>query len=325
MKLAEIAGKKVQLFFVENLCWFMVLGFYAFFAILKPTGMLKWSTIVFIIYSTLPLGFLVFGQGLCLLSGSLDLSIGQMTGFVGMMAAMIMTKWIPGIPSPVDIFIPVGLGLACGALNGFVIGILGLSPFLATLGTFMIFGGGTFLIRSYPVYTGFSKLYLSLGGVNVVAIPIAIAFLAVIELVLRFTRFGTHIYAVGGNAASSRMLGITPSKMYFSIHTICGGLCGMSALFYTGFLGCVPAGMADGTVFLAFSGAIIGGIGLQGGRGSMVNVLAGVLFLSLIEAGLSMFSVSPFLRRVVYGILVIVAILLNRFRTSLRDRILLPE
>ncbi len=325
MKLTGIIDKKVQLFFVENLSWFLVLGFYVFFAILRPTGMLKWSTIVFIIFSTIPLGFLVFGEGLCLLSGDLDLSIGQMTGFVGMLAAMITVKWIPGIPSPLNIFIPVGLGLACGALNGFLVGILGLSPFLATLGTFMVFGGGTFLIRSYPVYTGFSKLYLSLGSVNVVAIPIFIAFLVVIELVLRFTRFGTHIYAVGGNANSSRMLGINPSKMHFFIHTICGGLCGMSALFYTGFLGSVPAGMADGTVFLAFAGAVIGGISLQGGRGSMVNVLAGVLFLSLIEAGLSMFNVSPFLRRVVYGILVIVAILLNRFRDLLRDKILLPE
>jgi len=317
--------RKVQLILIENLSWVLIVVFYTFFAILRPVGMLKWKTVIFIIYSSLPLGFLVFGEGICLLSGNMDLSISEMAGFVGMLTALIISKWFPGIPMPFDIIIPVILGLICGAFNGFLIGTLSLNPFLATLGTFMAFDGATLLLHPYPIYEGFSKLFLSLGGVDYIAIPVLIFLLIILQIILKYTSFGNHIYAIGGNAASSKMLGISPNKMYFTVYTLSGGFAGLSALFYTGFLGCVPPGMADGNVFLAFAGAVIGGISLEGGRGSMINAFSGVLFLGVVEAGLAMFNVSPFFRKVVYGFLVILAILINKFRSLVRDKILLPK
>jgi ribose/xylose/arabinose/galactoside ABC-type transport system permease subunit len=303
----------------------LIIVFYVLFAILRPVGMLKWSTVIFILYSSLPLGLLVFGEGICLMSGRLDLSIAQMTGFVAMLSALILTKWVPGIPAPLDVLVPVLLGAACGFFNGFLVGVLSLNPFLATMGTFIAFDGATLLLQSYPIYEGFSDFYLALGGIDYVAIPIALILLVILQIVLVATRFGTHIYAVGGNADSSKMLGINPNRMYVAIYTLSGVFAGLSALFYTGFLHAVPPGLADGNVFLAFAGAIIGGISLEGGRGSMLNAFAGVLFLGVVEAGLAMFNVSPFLRKVIYGVLVILAILLNRYRNTLRDRILIPK
>jgi ribose/xylose/arabinose/galactoside ABC-type transport system permease subunit len=248
-----------------------------------------------------------------------------MAGFVGMLSALILTKWIPGIPAPFDALVPVLLGALCGLFNGFLVGVLRLNPFLATMGTFIAFDGATLLLHSYPIYEGFSGFYLALGGIDYIAIPIAVVILIILQIILSSTRFGTHIYAIGGNADSSKMLGISPNRMYIAIYTISGIFAGLSALFYTGFLHAVPPGMADGNVFLAFAGAIIGGISLEGGRGSMLNAFAGVLFLGVVEAGLAMFNVSPFLRKVIYGVLVILAIILNRYRSTLRDRILVPE
>lgn len=319
------SGSQVQLFILENLSWILIIVFYGIFAALRPVGMLKWGTLVFIVYSSLPLGLLVFGEGVCLMSGRLDLSIAEMAGFVGMLSALILTKWMPWIPAPFDMLVPVLLGALCGFFNGFLVGVLGLNPFLATMGTFIAFDGATLLLHSYPIYEGFSKFYLALGGVEHYAIPLAVAILITLQVMLSYTRFGTHIYAVGGNADSSKMLGINPNRMYVAIYTISGVFAGLSALFYTGYLNSVPPGMADGNVFLAFAGAIIGGISLEGGRGSMLNAFAGVLFLGVVEAGLSMFNVSPFLRKVIYGVLVILAIILNRYRTNLRDRILVPK
>jgi len=317
--------KRLQLFLLENLSWILIIAFYALFAAMRPVGMLQWQTLVFIIYSTIPLGFLVFGTGVCLISGRLDLSIAEMAGFVAMLSALILTKWSPGIPFPLDIMVPIVLGGVCGLFNGFLVGVLSLNPFLATLGTFMAFDGATILLHPYPIYEGFSTHFINLGGVDYIAIPIAIAILIVIQIILKYTRFGNHIYAVGGNAASSRMLGVHPNKMYIIIYTISGAFAGLSALFYTGFLHAVPPGLADGNVFLAFAGAIIGGINLEGGRGSMINAFAGVIFLGVVEAGLAMFNVSPFFRKVVYGFLVILAILINKYRATLRDKILLPK
>ncbi len=314
--------KKLQLFFVNNLSWFLIIFFYIVFAILRPKGMLNFSTITFMLHAAVPLGFIVIGVALCLLLGGLDLSLAQMTGFIGMLSALIVTRWAPGIPAIFSIFIPVILGLIAGGINGYFVGFLDLNPFLVTLGSYMAYEGGTLLLQSYPIYEGFPPLYLAFGGVNYIAIAVFILVILVVSFILKFTSFGLHIYGVGGNDKSSHMLGVNPARIKFLTFSLAGGFAGLAALFYTGFLDSVPPSMADGDIFMAFAGAIIGGVELQGGRGSMINVLAGIIFLALIEAGLSMFNVDPYLRRVAYGFLVVLAIIINKTRNYFRDRIL---
>jgi len=315
---------RIKIELLDNLSWVLIIIFYAFFAILRPTGMLRWSTIFFIVYSAIPLGYLVFGTSLCLIGGKMDLSIAEVCGFVAMLSALILTKWAPIIKPPFDILLPVAIGAACGLLNGILIGVVGLNPFLATLGTSLAFDGATLLLQSYPVYQGFSKPYLAVGGIDYISIIVVVVIVLALQFMLSRTSFGSHIYAIGGNPESAKMVGISPKKMYVAIYTLSGIFAGLAALSYTGFLRSVPPALADGNVFLAFGGAIIGGISLDGGRGSMINAFAGVLFLGLIEAGLSMFNVSPFLRKMIYGILVVFAIMLNKYRNDLRDRILIP-
>jgi len=314
--------KRFQLFFVNNLSWFLIIFFYIAFAILRPEGMLRWGTVSFMVYSAVPLGFIVIGVALCLLLGGLDLSLAQMTGFVAMLSAMIITKWVPGIPAIITLLIPVTLGIIAGGINGFFVGYMDLNPFLVTLGAYMVYEGGTLLLHSYPIYEGFPKLYLSLGGVSFIAVLLFVFFIFLVAFILRYTSFGLHIYGVGGNDKSARMLGVDPARIKFLTFSLAGGFAGLSALFYTGYLDSVPPSVADGDIFMAFAGAIIGGVELEGGRGSMVNVLAGIIFLALIEAGLSMFNVDPYLRRVIYGILVVIAIIINKTRNYFRDLIL---
>ena len=316
---------QVSLVLLENLSWILIIAFYVVFAVLRPTGMLKGSTLVFIVYSALPLGFLVFGEGIILINGRIDLSIAQIAGFTAMLSAMITTKWAPFIGPPFDVLLTLAIGGACGLINGFTVGVLGLNPFLATMGTFIAFDGATLLLQSFPVYEGFSPFFLAIGGVDYISIPIAVAILVILQIILTKTPFGKHVYAVGGSPESARMLGINPNRMYFIVYVLSGVFAGFSAIFYTGFLHAVPPALADGNVFLAFAGAIIGGISLDGGRGSMVNAFAGVIFLGVIEAGLSMFNVSPYLRKVINGLLVILAILINRYRNNMRDKILVPK
>ena len=315
---------KLQLRILDNMSWVLIIVFYLIFAVLRPKGMLQLNTLLFIVYSAIPLGFLVFGTSLCLISGKMDLSIAEVCGFTAMLSALILTKWAPVIPPPFDVLVPVIIGGACGLINGFLVGYVGLNPFLVTLGTSLAFEGATLLLQSFPVYTGFSDFYLAIGGNEIAAIFIVLAIVVVLQVMLTKTRYGSHIYAIGGNTLSAKMVGIDPKKMFLSIYTLSGVFAGLSALAYTGFLMAVPPALADGNVFLAFGGAIIGGISLDGGRGSMFNAFAGVLFLGLIEAGLSMFNVSPFLRRTIYGILVIFAILLNKYRNEMRDKLLIP-
>ncbi len=316
--------KNIQLFVVNNFSWFLIVAIYLIFAALRPTGMLSWGTIVFMIHSSIPLGFLVIGEALCLIVGGLDVSLAQMAGFTAMLSALIVTQWAPTIPGIIAIFIPVIIGLVAGAVNGYFIGYQDLNPFLVTLGTFMGFEAGTLLLHSFPIYSGFPNNYL-FGGESALSIPIFVGIVFLMALLLNHTRAGRYIYGVGGNAQSSRMLGVNPGHVKFFTFTMAGGFAGLSGLFYTGFLNTVPPSMGDGDIFLAFAGAIIGGVSLEGGRGSMTNAFAGLVFLALIEAGLSMFNVNPNLRRATYGILVLIAIIINRYRSYFRDRLLQPE
>jgi len=317
--------KKFQLFIVNNISWVLIIVFYIFFATLKPEGMLKLSTISFMIYSAVPMGFIVIGVALNLLIGCMDLSLAQMTGFIAMLSALIITKWIPGIPPILQVFIPIVIGFLGGALNGYMVAYIRLNPFLVTLGAFMAYEGATLLLQPYPIYEGFSDCYLVFGGNGVVSIIVFIVIILIMSLILKYSSLGLHIYGVGGNYMSAKMVGVNPKRVQFIVFSIAGAFAGLSGLFYTGYLDSVPPSMADGNIFLAFAGAIIGGVEQEGGRGSMINVLAGIIFLALIEAGLSMFNVNPYLRRVVYGILVIVAILINKFRNQVRDMILQTE
>ncbi|RLE07805.1 hypothetical protein DRZ78_02335 [Candidatus Aerophobetes bacterium] len=287
--------------------------------------MIRWDTLVFIIYSAVPLGFIVLAESVCLISGNFDLSVGTMTGFIGIVAGVIMAR-LPGtIPDPLTILLPLILGLGCGAINGSLVGFLGLNPFLTTLGTYMVFFSGKLLIYPHPIYgTDFPKIYTMIGNNEVISLSIFAATLIILWFVLRFTRFGAHLYAVGAEPKTASMLGINKGIMYFFAYLIAGFFCGMSALFYTGFLFAIDPYTATDALFPAFAAAVIGGISLKGGRGSVINIFAGLILLAVIEAGLSMFAVSPFLREIVFGCLVIGAIVINRLRDSVRDRILRP-
>ena len=318
--------KGAVLFLVEKIAWFLAILVYVIFAILRPTGMIRWSTVVFIIYSAIPLGFIVLAESICLISGNFDLSVGTMTGFIGMLSGMIMVWWFPNtIPAPLSIFLPLIIGLGCGALNGSLVGFLELNPFLATLGTYMLFLSGKLLINPHPIYgRDFPKIYTMIGNSEVISLSVFVATLIILWFILRSTPFGAHLYAVGAGPKTASMLGINKGRMYFFAYLISGFFCGMSALFYTGFLFAIDPYTGSTDLFPAFAAAVIGGISLRGGEGSVINAFAGLILLAVVGAGLSMFAVTPYLRQFTFGVLVIAAIMINRLRDSVRDRILRP-
>jgi len=193
------------------------------------------------------------------------------------------------------------------------------------LGTSMVFFGGNLLIHPYPIYgTDLPKIYTMIGNNEVISLSVFVATLIVLWFVLRSIRFGAHLYALGAGPKTASMLGINKGRMYFFAYLIAGFFCGMSALFYTGFLLAIDPYAGSNDLFPAFAAAVIGGISLKGGRGSVVNAVAGLILLGIIGSGLSMFAVTPYLRQFAYGCLVIAAIMINKLRDSVRDRILRP-
>lgn len=319
--------KKIQLVLLENLVWVIFILFFLVFGILRPHSFLTISNFRFLIFSSAALGFLVLAEGVVLISGNFDLSVGQMAGFLAMLNAKLITQWIPGVPWYLAVIFIILLGGVMGAMNGFFVGKVGLNPFLVTLASYMLFRGATLTVSTMPIAKGFPEIYLAIGGESIATIPIAIFVLigglVTLAFVLQNTRFGAHLYAVGSNPRSSNMTGINVSNMLLYTYIMAGLLVGVAALLFTGFVGSATPGLANDTLFTAFAGAVIGGISLSGGRGKISGAVGGILLVGTIDAGLTMMYVPPEQVRVYMGVLVLAAILINRTKESMRDRLLM--
>lgn len=318
--------EKLKLFFIDNMIWVLVVGLFVFFSMITPKAFLTFQNIHFILYVASMIGFLVFAEAICLISGNFDLSIGQIAGFSAVAAAVMINK--AGIPGYLGIILIVAIGACCGAFNGFLVGKIRLNPFLVTLGSYIIFDYLT-LVTSRGSILNLPVVYLALGGSRVFGIYIAIFILLgggfILSAILSKTRWGSNIYSIGGNIEAARRCGINTGNVILSVFTLAGILSAISGLLYTGYIGIAISTLADGTMFMAFAGAVIGGVSLSGGRGSILNTLGGTLLLGIIEAGLTMMAISPPWQGVFTGVLIIVAILINQTRQILRDKILAPE
>jgi ribose/xylose/arabinose/galactoside ABC-type transport system permease subunit len=322
-----INSEKIKLGLVEHLIWLIILGVFMVFSLTIP-HFFTIRNLLFILYAASPLGFLVFGEAIALLSGNMDLSLSENAGLTAMLVGVILVDWAPWLPGWVGIILMVLVGALLGAVNGFFVGKMKINPFLITLSTFIMFNWSTYYLRR-GVIVKVSAALLVLGGgktggiFNSIFVLVGMVF--ILYILLEHTRFGSHIKAIGGNSEASGMLGISVENTNFWIFTISGALAGISGLLYVGYLKCIPSTIADGAIFLAFAGAIMGGVSLQGGRGSIIGALGGLILMGIIDAGCTMTAMEPALRGVLNGFILLIAILINRTRESLRDRILMPK
>ena len=321
-------SERIKLAFLDNLIWFIAAGLYAFFAALRPTGFLTWGNVEFILYTSSTIGLLVLAEALVLITGNLDLSLAQNAGFSAMVGGFVVGVMFPGLPGWIGLLIVISVGAAIGAFNGILIGKLGYNAFLATLVSYLIFQWATFWLRR-GVITGLPASFFApgsntLGGVHV-AIFIFVTIAIILHVVLRHTKLGLRIYATGGNSDTTEMMGIKTGNVLLYVFIIAGALAGLAGTLYIGYVGAVTSTLASGKIFSAFAGAIIGGISLKGGRGSLLGAMGGIIMLGILEAGLTMFAVGPAVRGVLNGVVLGVAIGLNMTISKLRDRILMPS
>ncbi|MFB6106864.1 MAG: ABC transporter permease [Halobacteriaceae archaeon] len=310
---------------LENMIWPILVVTFLVFTVLVPQIFASADNISFILYSSAPLGLLVLAESLCLLSGNFDLSVGANAGFSAMFAALFLTRWFPGVPAWSGIVVVLAVGGVIGLLNGISIGVLGVNPFLQTLTFFIIFGEGTSVLSSLSL-SNLPEPYLYLGDGSLGALPVAVVVLLALFvaswLVLRYSRLGIAVYAVGGDRNASDEAGINTSRIIVFVYVASGVISGLAGLLYTGYIGTASPTLADGALFPAFAAAVIGGISLFGGRGNILGALGGVLLLSTIQSGLVLVNVDATLVRVINGVILLLAVLLYTGEERLRQRIL---
>lgn len=319
----DISSRGLILTVLDNMIWpilaVMLVGSFIF----VPQMFRNVQSAEIILHGSVGLGFLVLAEGLCLLSGHFDLSIGSIAGFSAMFAAMVLSPSEWGLVSdPVlGVLVILAVGTLIGLWNGVMITKMGIDPFLQTLGALIIFRGLMLSLSTQPIYDLPESFYF-IGNEAWIAVGILVAVFLLFGYILRFTGFGQSIYAIGSNEESARSIGIDIDRMVIVVYMLSGLLAAVAGLMWAGYSQAVTPSLGNGEVFPAFAAAVIGGISLFGGRGKIVAAFGGVLLLGIIKSALNIAGVGPSQVQAANGIILLVAIILYNSRTKLRAHII---
>jgi ribose/xylose/arabinose/galactoside ABC-type transport system permease subunit len=281
------------------------------------------------------LGILVIGQSFTLLTGNFDLSAESVLGLVAVVGAYLMAaagepsngsglKLVPVVVIP----IMLALGLGIGWINGFLITRLKLNNFIATLSMLIILRGLTFQMTEGKTVSNLPPSFLALGQVSIGPIAVSVLVMliafAVAHFVTRYTRFGRDLYAIGGNRDAANASGIDPDRRIRQVYLISAALAAFAAWMEVGRLGVATTRVGEGMIFEIQAAAVIGGISLFGGRGTMIGALGGVLLLASVNAGLNLMQVSGFAIDMVRGLFILAAMVIDAQKTRYKGAAIRP-
>ena len=280
-----------------------------------------------ILRNNAPVGILALGMTFVIISGGIDLSVGSTLVAVGAMVMMVVDGSATGLLAGMGItgvpayIIAIAVGLVFGALLGWLNGVLiahgKLPPFIATLGTMQIFRSVTQHLTQHAnpsVPKGFLQIAnLKIGSFYIMPILYWLAIAAVLYVVSKRTTFGRHVFAVGSNIRTARLSGINVNKVKRRIYMLTGMLVAIAAIIQVSRIGSMDyASAGSGYEMDAIAAVIVGGTSMSGGKGSIVGTVLGMLIIGVMNNLLTLFGVPPFLREACKGVIVIVAVLLQK-------------
>jgi ribose transport system permease protein len=274
------------------------------------------------------LTMVAMGQMLALLTGGFDLSVGTILAVTSVVGALAMSKSFAANPDMVWLAIVLGAmagfgaGLAIGVVNGTGVALFNVSPFMMTLGLASVgFGIALYLTGGVPVYGIPSEFGATFGFGRFMGIPapiyITALFVAVMYVVLNWTRFGRYLYAVGGNLKASRLSGINTRMTLFLAYVLCAALTSIAGIMLTARLETGEANIGASMPLESIAACVIGGVSLRGGVGRLSNVVLGAIFIGLVQNGMNLARIDSYLQTVVIGALLILAVVADQFRLKL--------
>jgi ribose transport system permease protein len=260
---------------------------------------------------------LAAGMTFVILTGGIDLSVGSALAVAGVISVWLTTK---GVSPVLAVLAGIVTGALCGMLNGVLISKFKLSPFIVTLGALTYLRGFAYVTTgAYPLINnnlGFS--FLGEGSVGFLPWPVIIALVVFVigYIVLKQTVFGRRVYAIGGNEQAARLSGIRVDRNLIWVYTISGVCAGIAGIIFSArLLSAQPMG-GDGYELDAIAAVILGGTSFTGGVGSIVGTAIGALIIGVLNNGLVLMDVPFFYQLIIKGAVIIVAVLLDRIRSS---------
>lgn len=257
------------------------------------------------------LGILALGMTAVIISGGIDLSVGSILAF-----SMMFMGWLErslGVPLGMAMMLGILSGGVCGLISGLMISKAKLPAFIATLAMMSIARGLANILTDGRQVVGYADWFTSLStiryfGVFTITMGIFISLTIIAAIILKYRVSGRNIYAIGGNPVVARLSGINVQKNIISVYVISGLLSGIAAMTLAARLDSSQPSAGIAYELDTIAAVVIGGASLQGGKGTIVGTLVGVLIIGVLRNGLNLLGVSPFFQQIVIGIVIAIAV-----------------
>jgi ribose transport system permease protein len=258
---------------------------------------------------------LAAGLTFVILTGGIDLSVGSIVAVSGVVAVIAA---IAGVPAPVAVVIGMAVGGACGLVNGVLTAYLALAPFIVTLGTMTFLRGLAYTITNGQPIVSSDLNFKDLGNGYLLGIPVPVIAMVAVFLVAWFvlerTRYGRHVYAVGGNAQAARLAGVQVNRIILSVYVVAGICAGLAGVIFAARVISAQPTAGTGYELDAIAAVVLGGTSLVGGRGRIVGTLIGAVILGVLTTGLILLNVQFFTQLLIKGVVIILAVAIDSLK-----------
>ena len=267
---------------------------------------------------------MAIGATFVIIAGGIDLSVGATYALASVLSALVFTKGEDQVLW--GILACLGAATACGLLNGGMIVLLKVHPFIITLGTMAIYRGIAFVATQGQSVGGFPEGFRSFvrqetdGGLSLVPLIVMVLVTVIGGIYLSRLAAGRRVYAVGGNELASRFSGIHVDRVKLSVFVISGLTAGIAALLALGYYGSASSGDGQGYELNVIAAAVVGGASLSGGKGSALGALLGALIIQMISTGIVILNIDQNYSQIIIGAVVILAVLFDQLNNWLSKR-----
>ncbi len=254
------------------------------------------------------------GMTFVLITGGIDLSVGSVMALSGTLAASVAVA-DKNIPIVVAILVGVGLGTLCGLINGIGVSYIGFPPFIMTLGMMTIARGVPLVFTNGTPIFGLSDEFNALANSRILGIPTLVYYMVIIciigYIILSKTVLGRRIYGIGGNEEAARLSGVPVARLKMLVYVFSGFLAGIAGILICSRITSGNGTVAEGYEMNAISAAVIGGVSMTGGSGSVLGMIVGAMILTIIQNSFDIMGVNSFYQDIIKGIIILLAVFLD--------------
>ncbi len=282
------------------------------FALLAP-GFISERNLLNILQQSSLNACLALGMTLVIVSGGIDLSVGPTAALSAVISGSLL---LAGVPVPLAILAGLMLGALCGLINGILVAVVGLQPFIVTLGTLSTYRALALIYTGGNPVLGIPASYRAIFNGTVFGVPSPILIVAVVAIVawvlLKKTPLGEYLLAVGGNEEAAYIAGVPIALTKIAAYIISGFLAALTASILIGRLGAAEPILGNLWELDAIAASAIGGASLMGGKGSIIGTLLGAIILGAMRNGLTLMNVQAFYQLLATGLIILVAMIIDR-------------